>query len=213
MRVVQQNSPPDPGATRASPSITCGRRPTEAPNHFLPTCLLMLRINRRTSLRAHTHSHCLRGTRHAHASPSHSLVCHSHATTFRECACDHAVSPPVARSGVPRLATPHRSSALARRPALHLFVRYAAMSRRMRLPVVDLRVYSVPILSTQSLCRSVTCVRAARPRRARAHVAQQLNAHAAARPRARQSTRLPCCCSSLVAPPRRRAACAFAVPR
>ena len=45
-------------SARPNPSIACSRRPTEAPNYFLLTCLLMLRFDRRTSLRSHTCSHC-----------------------------------------------------------------------------------------------------------------------------------------------------------
>ena len=39
------------------------RRPTEAPNHFLPACLHVPRCTRRTSLRSHTCSHRLRGSK------------------------------------------------------------------------------------------------------------------------------------------------------
>ena len=65
---------------------------------------------------------------------AHAYVPNMHAASRR--------SPLLFDSGQPRLATPRCATALARRPDLLLFVRSAAMSHGMRLPVVAPRAYS-----------------------------------------------------------------------
>ena len=96
---------PRPQAHEFNPSITCSRRPTEAPNYFPLTRLLMLCFCP-PHIPPVSHMFTLPAPCSAHACPSIPSYAAPCAATFREPTRLHATPRHTACSGVPRLATP-----------------------------------------------------------------------------------------------------------
>ena len=107
VRVVQRNMLPSPRALPLNPSITCSRRPTEAPNHFLLTRLLMLRLDP-PHIPPSSHMFTLPArVMQCTRQPAHPLVCHdmrSHVPRTHAPPC-HSTSRRMQRRTPPRAST------------------------------------------------------------------------------------------------------------